>query len=51
MTTAKLIETASNKGYSIARVKSGVYQYSKNGFEWTNINCGWNEFCKIILSL
>lgn len=51
MKAAALIEMARVKGYSVARVKSGVYQYSTNGFEWTNVNCGWAEFCKVVAAL
>jgi hypothetical protein len=51
MKASTLIEIAANKGYSVAKVKSGIYQYSTNGFEWNNISCSWNEFCKLIVSL
>jgi hypothetical protein len=51
MTTAQLIQIATNKGYAIAKVKPGIYQYSTNGYEWTNVNCSWSEFVKLIQSL
>ena len=51
MSAAQLVEVATKKGYSITRVKSGIYQYSTNGYEWTNVTCNYSQFCKIIKAL
>jgi hypothetical protein len=51
MSAAKLIELGRVKGYAVARVKSGVYQYSTDGWNWTNVECTYHEFCKIVQSL
>jgi hypothetical protein len=51
MNAATLIETAKKKGYSVARVKSGVYQYSTDGCNWTNVQCTWAGLCKIVKGL
>jgi hypothetical protein len=52
MASAKeLIEMTAEKGYAVSRYKPGIYQYSTDGFNWTKVNCKWNEFVKIIKSL
>lgn len=52
MASAKqLIELTQEKGYAISRYKPGIYQYSTDGYNWTRVNCKWNEFVKIIKSL
>lgn len=51
MSAKELIEITANKGYSVSRYKPGVYQYSTNGYEWTRVNCKWNEFVKILKAL
>jgi len=52
MKSAKeLIELTIEKGYSVSRYKSGVYQYSTDGYNWTRVECNWNEFVKIIKAL
>lgn len=52
MASAKqLIEVAKEKGYAVSRYKSGVYQYSTDGYNWTKVFCKWNEFVKILNQL
>lgn len=51
MTASNLIKIASGKKISISRVKSGVYQYSYNVFDWNTFTCKWNDFVNIIKSL
>jgi len=52
MASAKqLIQIATEKGYAVSRYKSGVYQYSTDGHNWTKVVCKWNEFVKILNAL
>ena len=52
MASAKeLIEISMEKGYAVSRYKPGIYQYSTNGYEWTQVKCKWHEFVKILKSL
>lgn len=50
-TKKSLTEIAAEKGYQVTRFKPGTFQYSPNGYEWTNVNCSKKEFVKIVESL
>jgi len=47
----KLIEVATEKGYAVSRYKSGVYQYSTDGYNWIKVSCKWTEFVQILKNL
>jgi hypothetical protein len=51
MKAIELIKIASDKGYSIARLKSNVYQYRKGNEDWKFVYGNWSTFVKTINSI